>query len=206
MARYLGPTCKLARREGTDLHLKSGVRALDSKCKLSLAPGQHGKNKGRLSDYGVQLRQKQMIRRIYGVLERQFRRYYQEASRQKGATGEILLKLLEARLDNVVYRMGFASTRPEARQLVTHRSILVNGKIVSIPSYQLKPGDTVEVKEKSKSQGRIQAALELAKQKSQSQWIEIDMQKLQGVFKSIPERSDLPAEYNENLIVELYSK
>lgn len=206
MARYLGPTCKLARREGTDLHLKSGVRALDSKCKLSLAPGQHGKNKGRLSGYGVQLRQKQMIRRIYGVLERQFRRYYQEASRQKGATGEILLKLLEARLDNVVYRMGFASTRAEARQLVTHRSILVNGKIVSIPSYQLKPGDTVEVKEKSKSQGRIQAALELAKQKSQPQWIEIDTQKLQGVFKSIPERSELPAEYNENLIVELYSK
>lgn len=206
MARYLGSTCKLARREGIDLQLKSSVRTLESKCKIALPPGQHGQKRGRLSDYGVQLRQKQMIRRIYGVLERQFRRYYKEASRQKGATGELLLKLLECRLDNVVYRMGFASTRAEARQLVSHRSILVNNKIVNIPSCQIFPGDVVEIKEKSKSQGRIKAALELAKQKNQSQWIEVDVKKLQGVFKSVPDRSDLPSEFNENLIVELYSK
>lgn len=206
MARYIGSTCKLARREGTDLFLKSGVRSLESKCKIAVAPGQHGQKRGRLSDYGLQLRQKQMIRRIYGVLERQFRKYYKEASRQKGATGELLLKLLEQRLDNVVYRMGFASTRAEARQLVSHRSILVNGKIVNIPSYKVSPGDTVEVREKSKAQGRIQAALELAKQRTQPQWIEVDLTKLQGVFKSIPDRSDLPKEFNENLVVELYSK
>lgn len=206
MARYLGSTCKLARREGTDLQLKSGLRAIDGKCKLAVPPGQHGAKKGRLSDYGVQLRQKQMLRRIYGVLERQFRNYYKKASKQKGATGESLLKLLERRLDNVVYRMGFASTRAEARQLVSHRCVLVNGKIVNIASYQVSPGDTVEIKEKSKSQTRIQAALELAKQKVQPQWIEVDIGKLQGVFKSIPDRSDLPPEYNENLIVELYSK
>lgn len=206
MARYIGPTCKLARREGSDLSLKSGVRALDSKCKLSVAPGQHGQKKGRLSDYGVQLRQKQMIRRIYGVLERQFRKYYQEASRQKGATGEILLKLLERRLDNVVYRMGFASTRAEARQLVSHRAILVNNKIINIPSYQVAPGDIIEVKEKCKSQGRILAAVELAKKGKQPEWIEVDGTKLKGTFKTLPERSDLPSEFNENLIVELYSK
>lgn len=206
MARYLGSTCKLARREGTDLQLKSGIRAIDGKCKLAVAPGQHGQKRGRLSDYGVQLRQKQMIRRIYGVLERQFRNYYKKASKQKGATGEGLLKLLERRLDNVVYRMGFASTRAEARQLVSHRCVLVNGKIVNIPSYQVSPGDNVEIKEKSKAQTRIQAALELAKQRVQPQWIEVDIKKLQGTFKSVPERSDLPPEYNENLIVELYSK
>lgn len=206
MARYLGSTCKLARREGTDLQLKSGIRAIDSKCKLAVAPGQHGQKKGRLSDYGVQLRQKQMLRRIYGILERQFRNYYKKASKQKGATGEGLLKLLERRLDNVVYRMGFASTRAEARQLVSHRCVLVNGKIVNIPSYQVSPGDTVEIKEKSKAQTRIQAALELAKQRVQPQWIEVDVTKLLGTFKSVPERSDLPPEYNENLIVELYSK
>jgi small subunit ribosomal protein S4 len=206
MARYIGSTCKLARREGADLQLKSGVRALDGKCKLGVLPGQHGQKRGRLSDYGVQLRMKQMIRRIYGVLERQFRKYYKEAARQKGVTGETLLKLLEQRLDNVVYRMGFASTRAEARQLVNHRSVMVNGKVVNIPSYQVKPGNIVEIKEKCKTQGRIQAALELAKQRNQPQWIEVDVKKLQGVFKSIPDRSDLPAEYNENLIVELYSK
>lgn len=206
MARYIGSTCKLARREGTDLNLKSGLRAIDSKCKLAVAPGQHGSKRGRLSDYGVQLRQKQMIRRIYGVLERQFRNYYKKATKQKGATGEGLLKLLERRLDNVVYRMGFASTRAEARQLVNHRSVLVNGKIVNIPSFEVSPGDTVEIKEKSKGQTRIQAAIELAKLKSQPQWIEVDVKSLKGVFKSIPERSDLPPEYNENLIVELYSK
>lgn len=206
MARYLGSTCKLARREGTDLHLKSGIRALDGKCKLAAAPGQHGQKRGRLSDYGTQLRQKQMIRRIYGVLERQFRNYYHTASKQKGVTGEILLTLLERRLDNIVYRMGFASTRAEARQLVGHRSILVNDRIVNIASYQVSVGDVITVKEKSKTQGRIQAALELAKQRTQPQWIEVDDKKLQGIFKSIPERSDLPPEYNENLIVELYSK
>lgn len=206
MARYTGSTCKLARREGTDLQLKSGVRAIDSKCKIASAPGQHGQKRGRLSDYGTQLRQKQMIRRIYGVLEKQFRNYYQKASKQKGVTGEILLKLLECRLDNVVYRMGLASTRAEARQLVSHRSILVNENIVNIPSYQLKPGDVIEVREKSKAQARIQGALEVAKQRAQPHWIEIDDKKLQGTFKAVPERSDLPVEYNENLIVELYSK
>lgn len=206
MARYLGSTCKLARREGVDLDLKSGIRSLDSKCKLSVPPGQHGQKKGRLSDYGVQLRQKQMIRRIYGVLERQFENYYKKATKQKGVTGELLLKLLERRLDNVVYRMGFATTRAEARQLVSHRCILVNGKIVNIPSYQVSPGDVVEIKEKSKTQSRILAALELAKQRTLSSWIEVDINKMQGLFKSIPERNDLPVEYNENLIVELYSK
>lgn len=206
MARYLGSTCKLSRREGADLQLKSGARALDSKCKLAVAPGQHGQKRGRLSDYGVQLRQKQMIRRIYGVLERQFRNYYKSAARQKGITGELLLKLLERRLDNVVYRMGFASTRAEARQLVSHRAVLVNNKIVNIPSYQVMPGDVVEIREKSKTQGRILAALELAKLRNQPQWLEVDVKKLQGVFKSIPDRSDLSAGFNENLVVELYSK
>jgi small subunit ribosomal protein S4 len=206
MARYIGSTCKLARREGVDLHLKSGVRAIDSKCKLTVAPGQHGQKKGRLSDYGLQLRQKQMLRRIYGVLERQFRNYYKLATRQKGATGESLLKLLERRLDNVVYRMGFASTRAEARQLVSHCSILVNGETLNIPSYQVSPGDVIEIKDKCKTQGRILAAIELAKQRTQPQWIEVDTAKFQGVFKSIPERSDLPADFNENLVVELYSK
>jgi len=206
MARYLGPTCKLARRVGTDLQLKSGMRALESKCKISIAPGMHGAKKGRSSDYGMMLRQKQMIRRIYGVLERQFRRYYQKASKQKGVTGENLLKLLECRLDNVVYRMGFATTRAEARQLVSHRSILVNGKITNIPSYQVLPGDSIEIKEKSKGQTRIQAALELNKQKTQPGWIEVDVKKLQGTFKTVPDRSELPAEFNENLVVEYYSK
>ncbi len=206
MARYIGSTCKLARREGTDLFLKSGVRALDSKCKLSVAPGQHGSKKGRLSDYGVQLRQKQMLRRIYGVLERQFRNYYKSAAKQKGSTGETLLKLLERRFDNVVYRMGFASTRAEARQMISHRAVMVNGRIVNIPSYQMNVGDVIEIKEKCKSQGRIQAAVELAKQRAQSQWIEVDTKKLSGIFKSIPDRSELPAEFNENLVVELYSK
>jgi small subunit ribosomal protein S4 len=206
MARYLGSTCKLARRQGVDLYLKSGVRALDSKCKIAVLPGQHGQKRGRLSDYGVQLRMKQMLRRVYGVLERQFIKYYKEAARQKGATGEVLLKLLERRLDNTVYRMGFASTRAEARQLVSHRSILVNGKIVNIPSFQVNLGDVIEIKEKSKSQGRIQAAIELAKQRSQPLWVEVDVKKLQGVFKSIPDRSELPMEFNENLVVELYSK
>lgn len=206
MAKYTGPTCKLARREGTDLFLKSGVRALDTKCKMDMLPGQHGQKKGRPSDYGGQLREKQKFRRIYGVLEKQFRRYYQMAARHKGATGEILLQLLERRLDNVVYRMGFGSTRAEARQLVSHRSILVNGRIVNIPSFQVSPGDVIQIKEKSRTQMRLQAALQLAQQRQQVSWLDVDTQNLSGNFKSIPLRSDLPAEFNEHLIVELYSK
>lgn len=189
MARYRGPTCKLARRLGSDLQLKSGIRALDSKCKLATPPGMHGTKRGRLSDYGVMLRQKQLVRFTYGVLERQLRRvYYAKASQSKGITGEILLQLLERRLDNVVYRSGFAATRAEARQLVSHCAVKVNGKIVNIPSYQVKAGDVVEIKEKSKSQTRIQAAVELAKQRPQPSWIDIDSDKLQGIVKLIPER------------------
>jgi small subunit ribosomal protein S4 len=206
MARYRGPTCKLARRLGTDLQLKSGIRALDSKCKLATPPGMHGVKRGRLSEFGVLFRQKQLIRRTYGVLERQFRLYYAKASKRKGITGENLLKLLECRLDNVVFRMGFSATRAEARQLVSHRSIKVNGHIVNIPSYQVKVGDVIEIKEKSKAQTRIQAALELAKQKPQPSWIDVDSTKLQGLVKLIPERSELPLEFNENLVVEYYSK
>jgi len=206
MARYLGPKLKLSRREGTDLFLKSGVRAIDSKCKLETAPGQHGARKGRLSDYGLQLREKQKVRRIYGVLEKQFRNYYKEAARLKGNTGEYLLQLLEQRLDNVVYRMGFASTRAEARQLVSHKAILVNGRVVNIPSYVITPEDTVVIREKSKTQARIIAALELAEQREKPTWVEVDGKKLEGSFKRLPERSDLSADINEQLIVELYSK
>ena len=206
MARYLGPKLKLSRREGTDLFLKSGVRAIDSKCKLETAPGQHGARKGRLSDYGLQLREKQKVRRIYGVLEKQFRNYYKEAARLKGNTGENLLQLLEQRLDNVVYRMGFASTRAEARQLVSHKAILVNGRVVNIPSYVITPEDTVVIREKSKTQARIIAALELAEQREKPTWVEVDGKKLEGNFKRLPERSDLSADINEQLIVELYSK
>ena len=206
MARYIGPKCKLSRREGTDLQLKSGVRSLDSKCKPETAPGQHGARRGRLSDYGVQLREKQKVRRIYGVLEKQFRNYYKEAARLKGATGENLLQLLESRLDNVVYRMGFGSTRAEARQLVSHKGILVNGSVVNIPSYQVMPGDTVSVREKAKKQLRIQASLSIAEQRGEPVWIEVNSDKLEGTFKSKPERQDLSSEINENLIVELYSK
>jgi small subunit ribosomal protein S4 len=206
MARYLGPKLKLSRREGTDLFLKSGVRAIDSKCKLETAPGQHGARKGRLSDYGLQLREKQKVRRIYGVLEKQFRNYYKEAARLKGNTGENLLQLLEQRLDNVVYRMGFASTRAEARQLVSHKAILVNGRVVNIPSYVISPEDTVVIREKSKTQARIIAALELAEQREKPTWVEVDGKKLEGSFKRLPERSDLSADINEQLIVELYSK
>ncbi|MCW5588907.1 MAG: 30S ribosomal protein S4 [Legionellales bacterium] len=206
MARYIGPKCKLSRREGTDLSLKSGVRPLSSKCKADTAPGQHGARRGRLSDYGLQLRQKQMIRRLYGILERQFQNYYKEAARLKGSTGNNLLVLLERRLDNVVYRMGLASTRAEARQLVGHKSILVNGDVVNIPSYQVKPGDVVEVRERAKKQLRIQAALELAKDRTQSDWLELNEGAMRGTFKRDPERSELPSEINENLVVELYSK
>ncbi len=206
MARYIGPTCKLSRREGTDLFLKSGARALDSKCKIETAPGQHGQRRGRLSDYGVQLREKQKVRRIYGILEKQFRGYYKEAARRKGATGENLLKLLESRLDNVVYRMGFGSTRSESRQLVSHKAISVNGKTVNIASYQVAAGDVVSVREKAKKQLRIQNALNLAGQRSNVEWVDVNSEKKEGVFKRVPDRIDLPADINENLIVELYSK
>ena len=206
MARYIGPKCKLSRREGTDLFLKSGVRPLESKCKAEIPPGQHGQRRGRLSDYGVQLREKQKVRRIYGVLEKQFRNYYKEADRLKGATGSNLLQLLESRLDNVVYRMGFGSTRAEARQLVSHKAITVNGKTVNIPSYKVAPGDVVAVREKAQNQLRINAALELAAQRGFSSWVEVDSKKKEGTFKVLPERSDLAADINENLIVELYSK
>lgn len=206
MARYIGPKCKLSRREGTDLFLKSGVRALDSKCKQDNAPGVHGQRRGRLSEYGSQLREKQKVRRIYGVLERQFSNYYKEAARLKGATGENLLQLLERRLDNVVYRMGFGATRAEARQLVSHKAISVNGKTVNIASYLVSPGDVVAVREKAKNQLRINSALELAAQRGQAEWLQVDTAKKEGVFKSLPARSDLYADINENLIVELYSK
>lgn len=206
MARYIGPKCKLSRREGTDLFLKSGVRALESKCKPESVPGQHGARRGRLSDYGVQLREKQKVRRIYGILEKQFRNYYKEAARLKGATGENLLQLLESRLDNVVYRMGFGSTRAEARQLVTHKGILVNGAVVNVPSYQVAAGDIISLREKAKKQLRVQSALALAAQRGDPEWIEFNGDKLEGVFKSVPERQDLSSEINENLIVELYSK
>ncbi|MET4000308.1 30S ribosomal protein S4 [Marinobacterium sp. MBR-109] len=206
MARYLGPKCKLSRREGTDLFLKSGVRALDSKCKAETVPGVHGARRGRLSEYGLQLREKQKVRRIYGVLERQFRGYYKEAARRKGATGENLLQLLEGRLDNVVYRMGYGSTRAEARQVVSHRQITVNGQVVNIPSYQVQAGDVVAVREKAKNQLRIKHALDLAAQRAPVEWIEVDAAKMEGTFKSLPERSDLSADINEHLIVELYSK
>lgn len=206
MARYIGPTCKLSRREGTDLFLKSGVRALDSKCKAETLPGVQGARRGRLSDYGVQLREKQKVRRLYGVLEKQFRGYYKEAARRKGATGENLLQLLEGRLDNVVYRMGFGSTRAESRQLVAHSSILVNGSKVNIPSYQVQVGDVISIREKAKKQLRIQSALAVAANRAPVEWVDVDGDKLEGTFKALPERADLPAEINENLIVELYSK
>lgn len=206
MARYLGPKLKLSRREGTDLFLKSGVRAIESKCKIDTAPGQHGARKPRLSDYGSQLREKQKVRRIYGVLERQFRNYYKEANRLKGNTGENLLVLLEGRLDNVVYRMGFAATRAEARQLVSHKAIVVNGRVVNIPSFQVSVDDVIAVREKSKKQARIKASLELAEQREKPTWLDVDAAKMEGVFKRVPERSDLSADINEHLIVELYSK
>ena len=206
MARYTGPTCKLARREGTDLSLKSRARSLDTKCNLEKVPGQAGDRRRRISDYGVQLREKQKVRRIYGVMERQFRNYYKKAASRKGATGENLLRLLEQRLDNVVYRMGFGATRAEARQLVSHKGILVNGKTVNIPSYQVQEEDQIEVREKSKKQVRVQNALALAEQKIFVEWIEVDSKAFTSVFKRLPDRSDLPADINESLIVELYSK
>jgi len=207
MARYIGPKCKLARREGTDLFLKSARRSLDSKCKLDTKPGQHGQKSGlRLSDYGKQLREKQKLRRVYGVLERQFRRYFAEATRGKSSTGENLLKLLESRLDNVVYRMGMGSTRAEARQLVTHGSILVNGKRLNVPSAIVRATDVVSVAERAKGQLRIVDALQLAEKVGFPSWVEVDAKKMTGTFKGAPERSEFGQDINESLVVELYSK
>ena len=207
MARYTGPKCKLARREGTDLFLKSARRSLDSKCKLDTKPGQHGVKSGmRQSDFGNQLREKQKLRRMYGLLERQFRRYFAEAQRRKGSTGTNLLQLLESRLDNVVYRMGFGSTRAEARQLVTHCSITVNGRKLNVPSAVLKAGDVVSVTEKSKGQLRIQDSLQLAEKVGFPLWVEVDAKKLTGTFKGAPDRSEFGQDINESLVVELYSK
>jgi len=207
MARYLGPKCKLSRREGTDLFLKSAVKPLESKCKLEVPPGGiKGDRRTRLSDYGLQLREKQKLRRMYGVLERQFRNYYAKAAGRPGSTGENLLRYLEARLDNVVYRMGFASTRAEARQLVSHKAITVNGDVVNVPSYQVKPGDVVSIREKARNQARIAAALGIATQVGLPDWVEVDEQKLSGTFKSLPDRDQILPDINENLVVELYSK
>jgi small subunit ribosomal protein S4 len=206
MARYIGPKCKLARREGTDLFLKSGLRSIDSKCKIDQAPGQHGARRARVTEYGTQLREKQKVRRIYGVLEKKFRLYYKEADRRKGSTGVNLLQILESRLDNVVYRMGFAATRAEARQLVSHKAIQVNGQTVNIPSFEVSAGDVVAVREKSRNQTRIAQALELSAKMGQASWLEVDAKAFQGTFKSVPDRSDLSSDISENLIVELYSK
>ncbi len=206
MARYRGPTCKLARREGTDLFLKSGVKPLEAKCKLEVPPGGPGQRRPRFSDYGLQLREKQKLRRMYGILERQFRNYYKRAARGKGSTGENLLRMLEGRLDNVVYRMGFASTRAEARQLVSHKGIVVNERIVNIPSYQVRTGDTVAVRQRARAQMRIKAALDIATQVGIPEWVEVDEKKMEGVLKALPERDEILPDINENLVVELYSK
>jgi small subunit ribosomal protein S4 len=207
MARYIGPKCKLSRREGTDLFLKSGVKPLESKCKLQVPPGGiKGERRQRLSEYGAQLREKQKLRRMYGVLERQFANYYTEAARRAGATGETLLKLLESRLDNVVYRMGFAATRSEARQLVSHKAIQVNGSPVTIASYQVRAGDVVQVREKARNQLRIQSALQVAAQVGFPEWLDVNEKEFRGVFKSAPARDDVLPDINENLVVELYSK
>ncbi|MFA7624166.1 MAG: 30S ribosomal protein S4 [Pusillimonas sp.] len=207
MARYIGPKCKLSRREGTDLFLKSARRSLDSKCKLESKPGQHGRTSGaRTSDYGLQLREKQKLKRMYGVLEKQFRKYFAEAERRRGNTGETLIQLLESRLDNVVYRMGFGSTRAEARQLVNHRAIEVNGRTADIASMLVKAGDVVSIREKSKSQARIREALDLAAGIGFPQWVEVDSSKLTGTFKSAPDRADVARDVNESMVVELYSR
>ncbi|QIE02178.1 30S ribosomal protein S4 [Buchnera aphidicola] len=206
MSKYIGPKLKLSRREGTDLFLKSGLRSIESKCKLEQPPGQHGIKKPRLSDYAMQLREKQKVRRLYGILERQFKIYYKNAARLKGNTGANLLQLLESRLDNVVYRMGFACTRAESRQLINHKSVIVNDKIVNIASYQVSPNDVIAIREKSKKQSRIKAALQLVEHREKPLWLEVNLTTMEGVFKRFPERSDLSAEINEYLIIELYSK
>lgn len=206
MAKYTGPKCKLSRREGEDLLLKSGIRAHDQKCHSETVPGQHGKGRARLSDFAKQLRAKQKLKRTYGMLEKQFRNYFKKASQQKGSTDENLIRLLEARLDNVVYRLGFGSTRAEARQIVNHKCILVNGKTVNIPSYQVRPGDVVEVREKSRKQVRVQAAIELANQKTDLEWVEAKRKEFKGSLTRLPDMSEMPPTYNVSLVVELYSK
>jgi small subunit ribosomal protein S4 len=207
VARYLGPKAKLSRREGTDLFLKSARRAISDKAKFDSKPGQHGRTSGsRTSDYGLQLREKQKVKRMYGVLERQFRRYFAEAERRRGNTGANLMFLLESRLDNVVYRMGFGSTRAEARQLVSHKALTVNGEVVNIPSYQVKAGDVISIREKSKKQLRVTDALKLAESIGLPDWVQVDATKLEGTFKKVPDRDQFGAEINESLIVELYSR
>ena len=207
MARYLGPKCKLSRREGTDLFLKSGIKPIESKCKLNSIPGSKvGSRRERLSDYGNQLREKQKLRRMYGVMEKQFRNYYKKASKLKGSTGENLLKLLEGRLDNMVYRMGFAVTRAEARQLVSHKSIMVNGEVINIPSYQVNASDEISVTDKGKDQLRIKNAVNISSQLGISEWLSVDQKKLKGIVNSIPEREDILPDIQENLVVEFYSK
>jgi small subunit ribosomal protein S4 len=207
LARYIGPKCKLSRREGTDLFLKSARRSLDSKCKLESKPGQHGRTSGsRTSDFGLQLREKQKLKRMYGVLERQFRRYFQEAERRRGNTGETLIQLLESRLDNVVYRMGFGSTRAEARQLVNHRAIEINGHTADVASMLVQAGDVVAVREKAKNQIRIKESIELASGNGLPQWVEVDAAKLSGVYKQAPDRQDVAHDVNESMVVELYSR
>ncbi|AJC50446.1 30S ribosomal protein S4 [Coxiella endosymbiont of Amblyomma americanum] len=206
MARYLGPKCRLSRREKTDLQLKSGIREIAAKCDIERVPGAHWQRRGRSTDYGVQLRMKQLIKRYYGVLEKQFRNYYLKADRLKGSTGNNLLSLLEKRLDNTIYRMGFAATRAEARQIVNHKAILINERLVNIPSYQVKPGDRIEVRDRAKRQLRIREALELARQRTLVSWIEVDAKKMAGTLKDQPDVTELPAEFKVNLVVELYSK
>ncbi len=208
MARYIGAKCRLCRREGMKLFLK-GEKCYTSKCPMenrAYPPGQHGQRRTRLSDYALQLREKQKLRRIYGVLEKQFRNYFKKAAQKKGSTGENLLQMLECRLDNVVYRMGFGSTRAEARQLVSHKAIMVNGKVVNIPSYQVQANDVVALTEKARNQARVQAAMELAQQRGIADWVEVDPSKMEGVLKNLPERSDLPPDIQEQLVIELYSK
>ena len=206
MARYIGPKCKLSRREGADLSLKSRARALDTKCKLDKPPGQHGERRIKVTEYGLQLREKQKLRRTYGVLEKQFRNYFKKAAGQKGSTGENLLSLLENRLDNVIWRMGFGVTRSESRQLVSHKAVKVNGQIVNIASYQVSAGDEVEIREKAKKQLRIKDSLNIAEQYGFPDWVDVDVKTMKGVYKSTPERSELPPDINESLVVELYSK
>ena len=206
MARYIGPKSKLSRREGRDLLLKSGIRRYESKCRSETIPGQHGRRRGRLSDYGIQLREKQKVRRIYGVMEKQFRNYYKQAARKKGVTGTNLLQYLEGRLDNVVYRLGFASTRSEARQLVSHKAVKVNESVVNIPSYQVSVGDTVSLTDKSKNQDRVKQALEISASRPDCDWLKVDKNDFSGVYNAVPERDQLDSDINENLIVELYSK
>ncbi|MGB7290180.1 MAG: 30S ribosomal protein S4 [Candidatus Macondimonas sp.] len=206
MAKYIGPKCKLSRREGTDLFLKARGSSYEKKCRSESVPGQHGQRRGRVSDYGLQLREKQKLRRMYGVLEHQFHRYYEHAARVRGNTGEMMLQLLENRLDNVVYRMGFASTRAEARQLVGHKAFQVNGRLANIPSMQIRPGDVLRVVDRARSQDRIRGALVVAMEIGLPSWVEVDEKELQGTYKMVPDRSDLSPDINENLVVELYSK